>query len=361
MMPKPELERKLGRKLKLAFIGIDHPHGRAYLESLRNLPEVEVVALYTGGRESIAVPEPFASKPLYRSLQEILDKEDFDAAMVLLPNDEAPKACIQLVEAGKHVMAEKPIARNSKEMEPVVEAVRRRGIKFSVGYPWRFHPIAMDIRKFVREADVLGDIYSVEAKMLASLIGEADPSHRDPRHYLFKKSVSGGGFFNWLGIHWLDLLFYFLEDKVTSVTAFVGNVYRKDLDVEDGGVAILGFSKGTIASFHGGYYMQRGYETSFNIHGSAGWIRWDPMGSELQVFSRSPRWRAAPERRFLYAIKSEGGYGGQYGLDMLMDWIASIVEDRSPVNTAENALRVLRVVDAMYESSEKGKRISVSI
>lgn len=348
-------------ELKLAFIGIDHPHGRAYLESLRNLPEVEVTALYTGRRETIVLPEPYASKPLYTSLQELLNKEDFEAAMILLPNDEAPKACIQLIEAGKHVMAEKPIARNAKEMEPVLEAVKRRGIKFSVGYPWRFHPIAIDIRNFIAQDGLLGEVYSVEAKMLASLIGEADPSHRDPRHYLFKKSVSGGGFFNWLGVHWLDLLFYFLEDKVTSVTAFVGNVYRKDIDVEDGGVAILGFSKGTIASFHGGYYMQRGYETSFNIHGSIGWICWEPMGSELQVFSRAPKWKAAPERKFSYAIKSEGGYGGQYGLAMLKDWISSIREDRSPVNTAENALRVLRVVDAIYESSEKGKRIRVSI
>ncbi len=345
----------MGEKFRLAVIGIDHPHGGMYRELLKQTPEIDVVAFYAHREtERRMLREPFASLPVYTSLSKMLAEEDFDAALVLLPNNEAPKACIALADAGKHIMAEKPIARNGREMRAVVEAVNKKGVKFTTGYIWRFDPIAMDIRRLIQEG-VLGKIYSVETKMIASFIGSPKLLHRRVDHYLFKKDISGGGFFNWLAVHWLDLLLFFLDSEVVSVAAVIDNVTGKPIDVEDGGVAVMRFANGALVSLHCGYYISEGYETSFNIHGSQGWVRWEPYKPDLQVFSTVQDWEAAPERRFSYSLK------GIYGIGPLRDWMTAIREDRQTVNTAENALRVLEVVDAIYESSAKGRRINVRI
>jgi len=322
---------------------------------IKQASEIDVVAFYAHREiERQMLQEPFASRPIYTSISKMLAEEDFEAALVLLPNNEVPKACIELAEAGKHIMAEKPVARNSREMRVVVEAVNRKRVKFASGYVWRFDPIAMDIKRLIREG-VLGKIYSVETKMITSFVGSPQPPHRNIDHYLFKKDISGGGFFNWLAVHWIDLLLFFLDSEVVSVAAIVDNVASKPMDVEDGGVAVMRFANGALVSLHCGYYIPEGYETSFNIHGSQGWIRWEPFKPDLHVFSTIQDWKAAPEKRISYSLKAI------YNLGFLREWMTAIREDRQTVNTAENALRVLEIVDAIYESSAKGKRIDVRI
>jgi len=345
----------ISEKFRLAVVGIDHPHGQIYRELLKQMWEADVVAFNAHGEtERQMLQEPFASRPVYTSISKMLAEEDFEGALVLLPNNEAPKVCIELADAGKHVMAEKPVARNGREMRAVVEAVNRNRVKFAGGYAWRFDPIAMDIRRFIQEG-VLGKIYSVETKMITSFVGGPQPPHRNIDHYLFKKDISGGGFFNWLAVHWIDLLLFFLDSEVVSVAAIVDNVAGKPIDVEDGGVAVMRFANGALVSLHCGYYIPEGYENSFNIHGSQGWVRWEPFKPDLHVFSTAQEWTAAPERRSSYSLKA------LYGLDFLRDWMTAIREDRQTVNTAENALRVLEIVDAIYESSVKGRRIDIRI
>jgi len=349
-------------KFRLAFVGVDHPHGWLYRESLKRMPEVEVVAFYARSEdETKTLQEPFTSRPVYTSISRLLAEEDFEGVMVMLPNNEEPQACMEFAEAGKHIMAEKPVARNAQEMMPLVDLVNRVGIKFVVGYPWRFHPICRDIKKLLREG-LVGRVNAIYAKMFASFVGAEDMPHRDPNHYLFKKEVSGGGFFNWLLVHWIDLLFFFLEDEVTSVTAMVENDVNLPIDVEVGGAALLKFSKGAIASLHGGYYLPEGKESTFNIYGSEGWIHWNPQGEpEIHAFTTSLRWPIAPERRVRYSLIEEGGYGGRYGIAMLRDWIESIREERLPVNSINNALRAVQVVDAVYVSSQSGRKMTIRI
>ena len=349
-------------KIRLAFAGVDHPHGWLYRESLKRMPEVEVVAFYARSREDVkTLQAPFTSRPVYTSISQLLAAEDFDGVLVMLPNDEESQACMAFAEAGKHILAEKPIARTAQELKPLVDLVDRTGIKVEVGYPWRFHPISRDVQRLLRDGAV-GSLRAVDATMWVSVVGAKDIPHRDPRHYLFQRGVSGGGFFNWLFVHWIDLLFFFLDEEVTSVTALVDNDVDLPIDVEVGGVAALTFTQGALASLRGGYYLPEGKESTFNLYGSEGWIRWNPQGEpEIHAFTTSSRWQIAPERKIRYSVIEEGGYGGRYGIAMLRDWIESIREDRSPVNSLNNALRALQVVDAIYNSSQAGRQLTVRI
>lgn len=145
------------------------------------------------------------------------------------------------------------------------------------------------------------------------------------------------------------------------MTAVVDNISCAPVDVEDGGVAVIRFANGALAILHCGYCLPEGYELSFNLHGSQGWVRWVPMDPELHIFSTAPAWEWTPEKRISYSLKETSGYCGYQGIELLRDWIAAIREDRQPVNTAKNALRVLEVVDAIYMSSTEGKFIKIKI
>ena len=83
-------------KFRLAFVGVDHPHGWLYRESLKRMPEVEVVAFYARSEdETKTLQEPFTSRPVYTSISRLLAEEDFEGVMVMLPNNEEPKACLE--------------------------------------------------------------------------------------------------------------------------------------------------------------------------------------------------------------------------------------------------------------------------
>ncbi len=352
----------MASKFQLAFVGVDHPHGWLYRESLKRIPEIEVVAFYARRADATkTLQAPYTSKPVYTSISRLLAEETFDGVMVMLPNDEEPEACMAFAEAGKHIMAEKPVARTAPELKPLLDLVARTGVTVTVGYPWRFHPICQDIKERLQDG-LVGRINTVDATMYASVVGAKDMPHRDPHHYLFNKDVSGGGFFNWLLVHWIDLLFFFLKDEVTSVTARVDTDGPVPVDVEVGGTAVLTFAQGALANLHGGYYLPQGKESVFNIYGREGWMHWRPQGApRLHVFSASPKWQIAPERTIRYRLLEAGGYGGPYGIAMLRDWIDAIREDRPPVNALTDAFRVLQVVDAIYAASSSGRQRTVRI
>jgi predicted dehydrogenase len=102
--------------MRLALIGIDHGHARAYQETLLSLGgRVEVVGLWGPRREALgrATHPGLASVPVFDSLDALLDVARPQAVMSFLRNDESGPVLAQLAEAGLHVWAEKPVARRA--------------------------------------------------------------------------------------------------------------------------------------------------------------------------------------------------------------------------------------------------------
>ena len=181
--------------LKIAFVGTAHPHSKAYLETISQVPEVQVTALLENGGAS---DERFAAAARFEELDALLAHGDFEAAFVFLPNDEAAAACRALAAAGKHIFCEKPVCRSAAEMKEVAAAVQEAGVAFCTGYQWRVHPISRYVRKLVAEG-YLGEVHAVEARLITTTVAA-----RNPEHYLFNKAKSGGGIVNWLGCHHID-------------------------------------------------------------------------------------------------------------------------------------------------------------
>src|SRR5260370_35368816 len=117
---------------------------------------------------------------------------------------------------------------------------------------------------------------------------------RGPEHYLVDRGVSGGGFFNWMACHWLDLLPYVTGQAVVGVTARVGVFGTSGAGVEDGGSAILDLEGGGLATFVGGYWLPRwGTEADWCIRGSQRWVDLEANrpgpGGELRIPRPQPQ------------------------------------------------------------------------
>ncbi len=338
--------------LRVAFVGIDNPHGSMWRTTVNMHPELAPVALVARSPEETQTLQPeFKGLPLYYAIDELLDKTEFDAAVITLSNKEAAQACITLANAGKHLIAEKTTARNAVEFQTVADAVEANGVQWTTGYLWRFSPVAGDIRRMVKDG-AFGDVWAWEGRYWTSTV-----KSRDPGHYLFSKEESGSGMFGWLGCHSMDLMLYMLDDDVVSVTAKVGNVSGEDITVEDGGVAIFQFAGGAMASLRCGYYLATGgNQLHYGLFGSKGSAQWDPQEPVLHVGIAGDDTK---ERAITYEEPAMAGYGGQKGQDLLNDWLACIRNGDAPRSNVHTAMKIHRLLDAIYQSSAEGREVEM--
>jgi predicted dehydrogenase len=349
---------------RIAFVGIDHPHGAGWRETLLNLgADVAITAIVPRfGGTVHSLEERHSTVPRFETVEQLLihGSELFDGAIICLPNDEAPDAAVQLADAGKHVLVEKPGAGSTAEAKRIVAATQKAGVAFQSGYMWRYDAGANRLREMVRDGR-FGKLISVEMSWVTS-----DVARRGPEHYLFDRDVSGGGFFNWLACHWIDLLLYITGESVTGVTARVGTFGAVETDVEDGGAAIFDLDSGALATFVGGYWLPRwAGESRWTIRGSQRWVHWEPSragtGGVLTIHGPQPQFQAMDE---IFSIPADPvpGYGGSRSIALITDWIdAARKRNVSCRNSPESLLAVLDVIDTIYESSETGRRVECHI
>jgi predicted dehydrogenase len=347
---------------RIAFIGIDHPHGAGWRKALLNLgDEVQISAVvprFNGATASLE--ERNAGAARFETVEELIDWGQFDGAIVCLPNNESPRAITTLAQAGKHLLAEKPAAATAADAEPMVQAILAAGVAFQSGYMWRYDPLAQRLREMVADQR-FGKLISIEMSFVTSNV-----ARRGREHYLFDRSTSGGGFFNWLACHWLDLLFYVTQQPVVGVTARIGNFGATPTEVEDGGVAILDLAEGGIATFVGGYWLPRWTGESFwRLRGRDRWVHWDPgragTGGALDIFGPQPQFDAMNET-FTAPEDKTPGYGGRRAVELLQDWLAATRQPNHPCrNTPQSLLTTLKLLDAVTQSSEAARRLACQI
>ena len=329
-------------------------------ESLRQvLDAVKITALvpaFDNGTTSLE--QRYTDLPRFETVEALLrDGGDlFDGALVCLPNNTGPEAVIQLAQAGKHILLEKPGAANAADSRRMAEAVRTAGVAFQSGYMWRYEEGANRLRDMMTDGS-FGKLISLEMTWTTS-----DVFRRDPGHYLFDPKVSGPvGFFNWLGCHHLDLLSYVTSQTVTGVTARVGNFGGTPIDMEDGGSAILDLSGGGLATFTGGYWHPRWLnDIQWNLRGTQRWVHWDPSrtgtGGVLEIHGPQPQFMAM-EETFELPPDDTPGYGGKAMVALLRDWVRCAHEGGDCRNTPESMVAVLETIDRIYESSRSGRRV----
>ncbi len=354
-------------KINAALLGIEHPHSLAHLRTLQTLPEVETVYLWDENRAALdstlaAQGEKIAAT--YTNLDELLAHDDILFAIAAVRNDLGPDIFIRTLEAGIHVMAEKPIGKRADDTQRVLNVAKRTGLQLGVCYQNRANPVVQEARDLIRRG-AIGPLMSVEMRMITTQV-----RFRRPEHWLFNREQSGGGILSWLGCHYIDLMRYMTGDEIVSVMAEVATRSGEAMDVEDVAVLSLRFRSGAVGSLHAGYLLalsgsgyhnSAGYDTYVGLNGRGGRIHWSSPGAPtaLALESTHDDFASAPWQSTDYTLAQSPAYGGVAGEHFIRQFIHAAQGKGSSMTSGQDALQVARIVDAAYESSRTGRRIDV--
>lgn len=268
-------------------------------------------------------------------------REDVDVVVVATTNDQLAPIARSAVEAGKHVLVEKPAARSAEELEPVLGAARRAfersGVIVKVGFNHRFHPALLKAREIVDDG-TLGPLMFVRGRYgHGGRLAMEKEWRGDP-------AISGGGEMLDQGVHLIDLSRWFLGD-FSEVSGHVGTWFWK-WPVEDNGFALLKTPQNQVAWLHASCTEWKNL-FSLEIYGRDGKLAIDGLGGSYGT-ERLAHYRMLPEMGPPPTTIWE--YPGE-DRSWHAEWahlMHCIRERQQPSGNLEDALAALRVIAKLY-------------
>jgi len=269
--------------------------------------------------------------------------------IVATTNDALVPAAMAAVERGRHVLLEKPGARSTDELRPLIDAARRAGVVVKVGFNHRFHPAFQKARE-IFDSGALGPLMYIRARYgHGGRLGYEREWRADPR-------VAGGGEMLDQGVHLIDLSRWFAGDFV-DVDGSVETCFW-NMAVEDNGFAHLRTASGQVAWLHASCTEWKNL-FSFEIFGRDGKLQIDGLGGSYGV-ERLTHYRMLPQMGPPETTSWE--YPGEdrswhVEFDHFIDCVAC---GREPSGTLEDALAALEIVETLYRNTERRQSASRS-
>ena len=308
---------------------------------------LELVAVVNHRPDSMAeFGKRFGITRQYETVDALFKDGDVEALVVSTPNYLHAPQTIAALNAGVHVMVEKPMAMNAQEAEQMCAAAERSGALLMVAHCWRFHP---EVQWLKEQAPKLGKIIRTRAYSVHVNWG--------PSGWFVQKQFAGGGALADLGVHALDTTRFLLGDpQPVSVYARIGTHYR-DYDVDDTGVLIVDWDNGITSYIETGWWQPHsdGPEAGAQLYGLAGFGSVFPTRLELPD----------PEKQKVEVIESgfpqpeshqpQSPYDEQLGY-----FVQCIEKNQTPVPGGREGWTNMKLVDAASESSKTGKVVQVS-
>lgn len=319
----------------------------------------------------------------------IVDDPEIDLVDIATPNDTHAEIAIAAAEAGKHVICEKPLARNAEEARPMYEAVQRAGVVNMVAFNYRRTPAIALAKQYIEEG-AIGAIRNFRGTYLQDW--SADPG--SPLSWRFQKAVAGSGAVGDIATHVIDLARY-LVGEIAAVNAVAktyiherpiqqGNVDklgaaekledapRGPVDVDDEVLTLLRFTNGAVGSLEAtrNAYGRNNFIT-LEIHGETGSIFFNyERRDELQVcFDTDPADRrgfrtiytgpAHPYGEGLWPIPALGIGYGETKIIEAYDLMRAIAEGVPASPSFADGYQIARIADALLESAASQQWVEV--
>jgi len=351
------------RVLSVGIVGLCHLHPRSYLPILGAVKGLKVVAAADSNPPVLeAFAKDFGLRG-YGDWRRMLDQEQLDLAVVFLPHVECPDAAVACAERAVHLLVEKPMAASADGVRRMIAAARRAGVVLSTPYVWRYHPVARQMKRHISEG-ILGRIVGCEGRCAAGRLHRYIDGNAA---WMLVRSLSGGGPMYNLGVHWIDLYRWLLEDEVVEVLAKNVKV-NEEYDIEDNSFALVTFSRGAVLALDISYTVPDSYpygrDLYLAVRGTGGALSWSPsfegVKERLFVCSDAAEFASAPRRHIDFELQAHPGYTGILGVRFLEDLARSIRTGSPPAITGEDGLRALEVVEAIYRSAQTGRAVQLA-
>ena len=340
------------KKLKIGIIGCGKIAEVRHTRELALNPRAELVAFCDLVPErAIAMAKPFHAD-VYEDYHDVLARKDIDAVFVCCCNNMHAQIALDALEAGKHVMCEKPMAITTALCQRMIDAADRNNRTLMVGYNQRLVPAHVKAKEII-QSKKYGDVITFRTTF----------GHRGCEYFsygglstwFFKKEQSGFGTCADLGVHKADLMRYLLGEEIVEVSAFAGTLHKRNdkgvlIDVEDNAICLLRTQTGKLGSLTASWtYAQEDNSTVIQLEDRTMRILEDPE-ADIQLIDRDGN----VEKLSLGGIQTNEN---QFVSGIPDEFVDAVLSGRKPIATGYDGLMGVKIIQACLDSAREGHTI----
>ena len=343
------MERKVGYAVVGLGVGMKHAKAAA------NSKNANLVAVCDLKQEKLdEIKELFPETLTYLDFDEMLKNADIDAVSIAVPSGMHADFAVKAMKAGKHVIIEKPVDITVEAALRIEQARLETGMKAGVVHQNRYN---------LNMAPVYDAINS--GKIGKVLFGDfavkwfRTQAYYDNGGWRGTWEMDGGGSLMNQAVHTVDLMQWLIGSEVESVTSQMA-IYDHKIETEDFTASLIKFKSGAVATFISSTCAYPGICTDIKVYGTNGSIECDH--DELKLW----KFKDAPENEEEEMLAKYSGNGAAAALDptlcvghsyVVEDMISAILEDKDPSILPTEAIKSVRIVNAVYESARTGKTV----
>jgi len=314
--------------VRLGMLSAAHVHAPSYAHCMTQNPHASYVGLWDPDAQRAQEFKVKYGGEIFESPEAMFPH--VDAVGIAAENVHHHDLTLRAIQAGKHVICEKPLATTVKDATEMVEAAKSAGVVFMTAFPCPFSPAFEKLVARIHNGEI--------GKVLAVC---ATNRGRCPGGWFIQKELSGGGAMIDHTVHVADLLYRLLGEEPNHVTAAIGNnMYGGDWD--DTAMVTLEYPSGVFATLDSSWSRPDTYKTwgdvTMNVVGEKGVIELDMFGPVVDVYAKGT------------VTHSLAGYGSNMDALMFDEFVNAILEKREPKVTGEDGLRAVRVAEKAYAS-----------
>ena len=354
-------------KVRIGIIGCGGIANNKHMPALHRLPDVELVAfcdIIVERAEKAAKEYGIEGAKVYEDYKELLKDETIDVVHVLTPNREHSFITVDALEAGKHVMCEKPMAINTEEAQKMLDAAKRTGKKLTIGYQNRYRPDSWYLKRACDNGD-LGEIYYAKAHAIRR---RAVPTWG----VFLNEEEQGGGPLIDIGTHALDLTLWTMNNYEPKMV--VGSVYKKLGDQRESGNAWGDWDpeEFTVEDSAFGYIVMKDGATivlesswalnSLDVDEAKTSLCGTKAGADMKGGLRINKVQYGKQVVENVNLEAggvaffDGGAAEPQDIEARM-WIDAVKNDTDVVVKPEQAIVVTKILEAIYQSAREGKPV----
>jgi predicted dehydrogenase len=332
--------------LRVAVIGcgaIAHAH----IPAIHGAPGVEVAGvLDTDGARARAVAARYGIGVIYDDWAAVLQDDDVDVVVLLLPHHLHRAFAVEALAAGKHVMCEKPLATTLADCDAMIDAAARAGRALMPCHTRLFEPATPYLRGLL-DRGALGDVY------LAQTAGIEPPSTPGARPWLGRQA--GDGVLMAQAVHVAYLLRH-LVGAVAEVSCFTGGVRVADLAADDTAVVLLRFASGAVAAMTATFGQRIGpHEHVVTLYGCDGWARYAVGDSRRELWVASEHLYGNDQPQVVHLAEEP------HFRTMWTAFAQALASGAPPPVTGQDGRAAVEIIVAAYQSAALGRPVRLPL
>ena len=323
------------------------PHAKA-LNDLRD--HIDLRGVFSRNAEKC---KTFASRfelPFINNIEDLINDPKLDIIIIITPPNQRLKLVQQFSDAGKHILMEKPVERSTAKAKKIVNLCKEKNVKLGIVFQHRFRESSQKLKKLILSHS-LGSIFTVQVQV---------PWWRDQSYYDEPGRGSyerdGGGVLISQAIHTLDLMLS-LTGPVSEVQALSSTSQFHKMESEDFVAGGLKFKSGASGSIFAS-------TSSFPGNAESITLNCEKASAHLQSGVLTIKWLDARTEKFGETSGTGGGadpmaFPHDWHRDLIDNFVKSVQNNYNSLISGEEALNVHELIDALIESSDKGKLITI--